>query len=47
MPRLKFSTDPTLQSQNLPSIPTKRKRTGSLDNSNIFQAPKHPRDIHE
>jgi predicted ribosome quality control (RQC) complex YloA/Tae2 family protein len=32
---------------NPPSTSTKHKRTGSLDNSNIFRTPKHARDIHE
>jgi predicted ribosome quality control (RQC) complex YloA/Tae2 family protein len=41
------SINPTLPSPNPPSTPTKRERTCSSDNSNIFRTPKHPRDIHE
>jgi hypothetical protein len=41
------SINPTPPSPNPPSTSTKRNRTGSLDNSNIFRTPKHPRDIYE
>jgi hypothetical protein len=44
---LSESLDPIPLSQNPPSTPTKCKRTGSSDNSNIFQSRKHPQDIHE
>jgi hypothetical protein len=40
-------TNPIFPSSNLPSTPTNRKRTGSLDNCNIFWTPKHPPNIHD
>jgi hypothetical protein len=39
--------NPIFPTSNLPSTSTKCKRTGSLDNCNIFRPPKHPRNIHE